>query len=254
MKPNKPGCFDGTRDALSVRTWLYSVEKYLRLIQVGQTTELSDEVAIDFASTFLVGTAANWWFSLVQGNRVPATWEAFKVVLETEFVPQDSINRARDRLYKLKQRRSVAIYLIEFRNAVLEIPDMSEGEKLARFSEGLKPHILLEVRKENPRTLDAAANIALNVDGAYYGAGLFSGNGRPPSFNSNYAPMEIGNFERRRPMNAQKLKDIKENLCFVCRKSGCRASNHKSDDRKRKVRSNNTHVSRRTQNSSDEEN
>ena len=172
MKPNKPGSFDGTRDAMTVRAWLHSVEKYLRLIQVGQATQISAETAVDFASTFMTGTAANWWYTIVHEGKVPPTWEAFKLLVETEFVPQDSVIRARDRLNKLRQRTSVAAYLAEFRNVVIDIPDMSEGEKLARFSEGLKPHILLEVRKENPMRLDAAATIALSVDGAYYGAGF----------------------------------------------------------------------------------
>ena len=91
----------------------------------------------------MTGTAAYWWFTLVLEEKVPPTWEAFKLCIEAEFVPKDSIVRARDRLYKLKQRTTVAIYLADFRNIVIDIPGISDSEKLARFTEGLKPHILL---------------------------------------------------------------------------------------------------------------
>ena len=91
----------------------------------------------------MTGTAASWWFTLVLEEKVPPKWEAFKLCIETEFVPKDSIVRARDRLNKIKQTTSVAIYLADFRNIVIDIPGISESEKLARFIEGLKPHILL---------------------------------------------------------------------------------------------------------------
>ena len=257
MKPNKPGSFDGTRDALTVRAWIHSVEKYLRLIQVGQSTMIGPDVAIDFCSTFMTGTAANWWYTVVHENKVPPTWEAFKLLVETEFVPQDSVVRARDRLNKLRQKTSVASYLSEFRNMVIDIPDMSETEKLARFCEGLKPHILLEVRKENPIRLDAAANIALNVDGAYYVAGFFSSSSKPSNINRGFAPMEIGNFESRGRFDQQKKKDLQNNLCFICHKPGCRAYKHNKSQGKKRPSVNNTGIRKvrfTAQDSSEEEN
>jgi len=240
LKPNKPPTFDGTRDAFTVRTWLHSVGRYISLIQVGSDAEISDKQAIDFASTFMTGVAANWWFTVVNGAKMPDSREAFSNLVIQEFVPQDSAVRARDKLSKLKQKTSVSAYLSEFRNIVINIQDMSEGEKLARFCEGLKSHILLDVRKNNPSDLDAAANIALSVDGAYYGAGFYTGKVVPSSY-SGYAPMEIGNFEKSHSMNAQKRKDIRENLCFVCHKPGCRAYRHKGEVKKR-LNTNNTQV------------
>ena len=90
MKPSKPDKFDGRRDALTVRAWLHSVEKYLRLVQIGQDVEIDARTAVDFASTYMTGTAANWWFTLVLEEKVPPTWEAFKLCVENEFVPKDN--------------------------------------------------------------------------------------------------------------------------------------------------------------------
>ena len=55
---------------------------------------------------------------------------------------KESIVRARDRFHKLKQRTSVAIYLADFRNIAMDIPGISDSEKLARFTEKLTRHIL----------------------------------------------------------------------------------------------------------------
>ena len=150
MKPSKPEKFDGRLNALTVRAWLHSVEKYLRLVQIGQDVKIDARTAVDYTSTYMTGTDANRWFTLVLEEKVPPTWEAFKLCTETEFVPKDSIVRARDRLYKLKQRTSVAIYLADFRNSLINIPEISDSEKLARFTEGLKPHILPEILKSSP--------------------------------------------------------------------------------------------------------
>ena len=159
----------------------------------------------------MTGTAANWLFTVILEEKVPPTWEAFKLCVENEFAPKDSIVRTRDRLYKLKQRTSVAIYLAEFRNIVIDIPEISDSEKMARFTEGLKPHILLEVRKTSPHILEEAAKIAFDVDGAFHGAGYNS------SFQSGPVPMEIWNVQRQyngTAMSAELMKDLKNNPCF----------------------------------------
>ena len=51
--------------------------------------------------------------------------------------------------------------------------NMSEGEKVDRFSQGLNPNIKLEVMKAGAQTMNDASRIALNVDSALFGAGMF---------------------------------------------------------------------------------
>ena len=98
MKPSKPEKFYCRRDALTVHVWLHSVEKYLRLVQIGQDFKIDARTAVYFPSTYMMGTAANWWFILALEGKMPPTWEAFKLCSEIYFVPRDSIVRARDRL------------------------------------------------------------------------------------------------------------------------------------------------------------
>lgn len=135
LKPNKPETYDGKRDFLTVNTWLYKVEQYLTLIHLTNPgTPLNDASRVMYASTFLTGTAAVWWHTVVQVNQTPATWAEFKELIVKEFVPDDHVRRSRDKLRKLKQTTSVSNFLSDFRNLVLTIPDMTDGESGIHFA------------------------------------------------------------------------------------------------------------------------
>ena len=76
----------------------------------------------------------------------------------------DTFIRSRDKLRRLVHRKSVSNYLSEFRNIVLTISDMSVGEKVDLFCQGLKPKIRLEVLKPGAGTMIDASRIVLNLD------------------------------------------------------------------------------------------
>ena len=147
------------------------------------------------------------------------------------------------------QRGSVSSYLNQFRNIVIAIPGMNEGEKLDRFCTGLKPQVRLEVMKANPETVADASKIALNVDNALMGAGMF--NGGFSGFGMNHGsssvpqPMDIGNVEGNmhyrgkafkpkrkgsKPNDVQRQRDLLNNACFVCHKPGCRPWKHNDEE------------------------
>ena len=213
LKPNKPNNFDGKRDEYAVQTWLYQVQQYLTLVQVGNALNLDEPTKISFAATFFSHTAAAWWYTLVASNNIPDTWEAFENAVRQEFIPFDSVQRSRDKLRRLIQRTSVSSYLSEFRNIVLTIPGMNASEQVDRFCQGLKPHIRLEVMKAGARTMNDASRIALNVDAALFGSGML--NNQWNNRVSGPTPMEIGNVEQRD-------RDRRSNACFKCHKVGCR--------------------------------
>ena len=139
---------------------------------------------------------------------------------------------------------------------MIKIPGISDSEKMARFTEELKPHILMEVRKARPHIFEEAAKIALDVDGAFYGAGFFSigGFGYNSGFQSGPVPMEIGNVQRQyngTAMSAERMRDLKNNACFVCHKPGCRPWKHnngKNQQKGKTVQGNNTETHRRADN------
>ena len=212
LKPNKLSIYDGKRDELAVRTWLYQVDQYLTLAQVGNPVALSDETKIAFATSCMTSTAATWWYTLVVSNAAPVVWQKFKNAVTQEFVPFDSVQRSRDKLRRLTQRFSVAAYLAEFRNVTPAIPHMTEDEKVDLFCQGLKTQIRLEVMKAGARTMNDASRIALNVDAALFGAGAFSYT--PYRGPSGPVPMDIGNVEQ----HARMLRGA----CYLCQKEGCR--------------------------------
>ena len=238
MKHNKPEPFDGKRDCLVVNTWLYKVEQYLTLVQLTSPGMLlTDGNRILYASTFLTSTAAVWWYTVFQSNEVPIIWVAFKEAVVKAFVPEDHIRRARDRLRKLRQTSSVWKYLSDFRNIVLTIPDVTEGEKWDKFCSGLKPEIRLEVMKTTVTGFEEATKIALRVDSALWSSQFYGGNGGGSSSRAGTpfqaeapTPMEIGNTESRRTRfrDPRRDEDFRNNRCFVCHKTGCRSWKHKS--------------------------
>ena len=80
LKPKQPDSYDGRRDYLSVNTWLYKLEQYLSILMVlnPSLTRMSENGRVMLASTFLTGTAAVWWHTIVQMNKTPTTWDEFK--------------------------------------------------------------------------------------------------------------------------------------------------------------------------------
>lgn len=223
LKPNKPEPFGGKRDFLTVNTWLYKVEQYLALVQISNpAAPLTEGNRIMYASTLLTGTAAVWWYTVVQSNLSPGTWIELKAAVVREFVPEDHIRRVRYKLCKLGQTGSVSKYLSDFRNFVLTIPEITDGEKWDKFCAGLKLDVRFEVMKTTITSFQEAAKAAIRVDSA-----LWSTDRGAPSSSDVPTPMEIGNVEKRRVgFEDQSLQDYKNNACFTCHKVGCRPWKH----------------------------
>lgn len=228
LKPNKPETYDGTRDFVNVSTWLYKVEQFLSLTQLSApTTIITDHNRIAFASSYLSGNAAIWWFHLVSSATTPTTWESFKAALMNEFIPRDHDRRARDKLRTLKQTTSVEKYLAEYRNITLMIGDMNDGEKVDRFVDGLKYQVRVEVLKTNCGTFEDCARVALNVDSALWRARRTNPVGNyahSPATTSGPTPMEIGNVSSGKTTRReqQHVNVKRKGACYRCHVEGCR--------------------------------
>lgn len=137
----------------------------------------------------------------------------------------------------MKHNASVSKFLAEFRNIVLTIPEMSDGEKLDRFCTSLKYEIRVEVLKSGVSTFDEAASVALRIDSALWTASKSMGGSSNGQMNGP-VPMEIGNFEKTSTRNDQRQEDLDRNSCFTCHRVGCRPWKHK-DRKERKMDVNN---------------
>lgn len=132
------------------------------------TAAITDDNRIMFASSFMTGTAGSSWYTVVQSVRIPSTWDDFRSMVLSEFVPSDHVRRAQEKLRCLKQTASVSKYLSEFRNCILTINAISEGEKFDRFVQGLTQEIKLEVLKSQSSSFEDAAKIALRIDSSLW--------------------------------------------------------------------------------------
>lgn len=228
IKPTKPELFDCRRDALVVGRWLYQVEIYLSLLQAGNHAKpILDKTKIAFASSVMKNSAANWWYMLVRSGNAPGEWEQFKNGVKNEFVPQECVQRARDKLRNLRQLGSVSSYLNHFRNIIIETPGITSDEQLDKFCSGLKSPLRIEVLKESPSNMNEASRIALNIDSVIYGSRYFNNHGsnnNSSGLNHGYDAMEMGILSSKTRdkiknsswMSSQRKKDMDNNACFNC--------------------------------------
>lgn len=204
------------------------VEQYLTLTQrSAPNAAITDHNKISFASSYLSDNAAIWWYHLVNCQSTTSTWPAFKKALFTECVPSDHTRRARDRLRELKQTGSVEKYLSEYRNITLMINDVSEGEKVDRFVDGLKYNVRVELLEMNCVSFEESARIALNVDSAIWGARRGTTGNRSygdASYSTVPTRMEVGNVNSSSKSGARgpRKKDPEKGACYRCKKMGCR--------------------------------
>ncbi len=78
LKPKKPNTYSGERDSVRVRAWIYQIEKYRELIEICAAVGLNDATKITYAASFFTEAAELWWYSIVEANSVPMTWQDFK--------------------------------------------------------------------------------------------------------------------------------------------------------------------------------
>lgn len=157
IKAVKPDVFRGERSTGAVEAWLHTVEKYCEL------TRLNDQERVLFASTLLRDSAATWWRHLEKSidentgeTEAPKDWSDFKDFFRKEFRPSNATQMARQRLEKLKQQDSIRDYIIEFRNIMLDLPDMFEEDAVHQFIQGLQYEPRLQVFLKTPTTLKEA--------------------------------------------------------------------------------------------------
>lgn len=219
--------------------WLYKMDLYL------QATQVPDQLRVITTVSFLQGNAMTWWRAMI-GSRDPTTitWQDFTTHIRKEFVPTNAVKSAREKLKRLAQHSSVAAYVRDFRNLALQIPDMSDAEKLDRFVTGLKPQVRRDVDQFDPSTFDDAVARAERADNLnFYSNSRLSFNS-PNRFNSlqedsssqvpRSTPMDLSSmratgssnninsrsrqFTKLTPQEREKLR--RENKCFYCREGG----------------------------------
>ena len=214
-KPTKPGTFTGLKRE-DLMNWLHKAEIYLAAVGILETTQ-----AVLIGSSYLEGPALSWWrWYLNEANqgRLPQllTWNLFKQNLIEKFKPLNAERIAWEKLQSLQQRGSVVDYTNRFQLISIDIPDMSERDKMYRYLTGLKPDIRLHVEMQHPTTLNEAMSFAQTADATMFmvrrGARF---DATRPTMAAGPVPMELGALTASERENL-----MRQGKCFRCRRSG----------------------------------
>jgi Ty3 transposon capsid-like protein/Zinc knuckle len=221
-KPAPPSTFGG-KIGESIDTWIFKIEQYATL------NPMPVEKQIPFAASYLTDNAATWWrytFTELEKKNEEWQWIDFTRHIRAQFRPISTEKAARNRLNNLRQTASVTNYVNLFKTTVLDIPSMSEEDRMDRFLRGLKPEIHERVALQGPNSLDEACSMAYTIDTIKYQARL-TNHFRPSIATQNtngVIPMEIDAI--RTKLSEAERERLKQNGgCFFCRETGHIARN-----------------------------
>lgn len=147
------------------------METYL----VASAIDLNSDRAVRYAAGYFLDTALTWY--RLHQKKVDAgtatawtNWTEFKEEIIKRFQPIEPEQIARDRLFSLKQYRSVRAYADAFNQCMLEIPEYIEKDMIARFIRGLKSDIRVHVQSQKPATVDVAIDLAVQFESVLWDA------------------------------------------------------------------------------------
>lgn len=241
LKLPKPAVFTGHKRDPTPQNWVHSMENYL----TANNVDLEGTASVQVAAGYLADSALTWYrlhLSEVERGVVEAynSWSSFKTALLKRFTPIAPEVVARSKLYHIKQTQSVQSYAVEYNNCMLDIPDMTEKDRVDRFLRGLKTDVRVLVELQKPPTLVEAIELATQIDSIMWQAHkapirrLSTAN--HTRISTGPTPMELGTaesrlryrgrlfpstqrsqFPQRRTTPVSGRKTIQ---CFYCKKAG----------------------------------
>lgn len=247
----------------NTRAWLQSIQNIFEL----QRTEPSEDEKIKYAISFLNEEGLEWWDLMNKNSNIQInTFAQFSHEIMNYFEPVNRELNARKILNNLKQMgkfSKISDYNKEFTKYLLQIPSMAIDEAIFHYCTGLKNRIRIEIERAQPQSLNEVMQIADRMDNLYtsgYNAGASGyspmeignipfnrshsvnnrnninkvNNLRHYRNNSNNYSNNHGKFQNKSYYNSnlswkEKQELRRQNKCFVCKKTGCRASNHRNN-------------------------
>lgn len=166
-KPALPEKFNGVDKIPTVSNWIFSIRLYLRVTQ----TEKEDHVVV--ASTFLSGTALDWWQGIerIEGESIYQwSWEEFTERCVKRFQASNDAQVALQRLLRWKQTGHITPYLSVFQSLIQQIPLtlLTEQGRVFMLIEGLNQELQKAVRLMQPSTVDEAINVAQRANVTFH--------------------------------------------------------------------------------------
>lgn len=218
-RTTEPPCYDGTRDAMVIDSWIRTLERYADF----QGWDHRQMKA--YAVTLLRGRADTWYRTLeMNADEEPEDWLGFKRELVDFFRPDDAVRLARDRLAAYRQIGSLNDYINGFMDIIAAIPGITEDESCDKFMRGISNRdTRSQVRQAQVRTLREAIRVAIAHDSAIHeNPAFYKRNGG--MFNHSYvphsAPSSRGPYAGE-PMDLSVMSTSRANTkCHYCGRAG----------------------------------
>jgi hypothetical protein len=163
LKIPTPEEYSGNKDQLD--HWISTMERTFELTNV----DLNSQLAVSFTSLRFKGRVQTWWASECKrtGDFKHATFQSFTELAKAmrEFLEDPhSMEKAMEKLRKLKQDGSVFDYATKFFDLLHQIPHRAEQDAIYDFVQGLKGFHHQYVSQLKPTSLQLAREYALRAD------------------------------------------------------------------------------------------
>jgi len=211
-KPNKPSLFSGKSG--TIEAWCSHMDAYV--------SGSEPDEACRIACTYLDGEAFTWWQSYSAATSVP-DWDTLRTCLIRRFNPLNKVQAARNKLHSWRQLKDVGSFNKTFLSIVMDIPDITESEKIDRYSHGLKRAIWEPLCIRTYDNLESLMTDALRIEAAK--AGTFRSPGGSASHtaalaDSGVAPMDLSTIKVSKLTPEERQRCMREGLCLRCREKG----------------------------------
>ena len=210
-KPYKPSPFSGKVGTID--SWCAHMDSYL--------TGTDPAEAVRIACTYLEGEAFSWWHTYRDQADVK-DWTTLRAALVRRFNPLNKVQAARNKLHSWRQIKDVGAFNKSFLAIVLDIPDITEEEKIDRYSRGLKRDIWERLCTKSYEDLESLMTDALRVEAALAGSSRVSPPANPPKqqAGTGAAPMDLSSVKVEKLTPEERQRCMREGLCLRCRAKG----------------------------------
>lgn len=210
------------KSSADVPNFLYSLEMY------ALAKGIQDNI-MTLIPFVLEGDAKAWWRYLGDQDTCPSDWQTFREAFTSRFGDIHRERNARAKLASIKGPLAVGVLRTLLEHLFLDLPDMSEKERVHQFRSLLEGAARFQLESDDPQTLAHAFALAANAERAER-----LSNARAPRqeqrprrmWNSGAgpsgpAPMELNAMQEHAgsPLTPQEKRCLSDNAgCFFCRK------------------------------------
>lgn len=213
---------------MTVNLWRYRVDQYFTIIERFHKVKIEDDHQIILLTDLFRGRAANWWIAQINAETVPQTVDELEKAMRNYFeLDGQRMKTLRKNYRNAVQRGTVSQYNDYFTDIVVQLPKMSEDQKIFDYIAGLKEGIASRVEEAGPATLQDAMSIALDKERFSKKKETHQMREERPSHKKAHQkgearPRDVST--RPGPKPARALKDKSRLTCFKCDQKGHYAS------------------------------